>query len=46
MHWTIWNLISSRGKKFFFSVMSRLAVGPGQVPIQGEPLPGSRAGGA
>jgi len=33
-----------QGQEFFFSVMPRLVVGPGQVPIQGEPLPGSRAG--
>jgi len=34
-----------QGQEFFFSVMPRLAVGPGQVPIQGQPLAGSRAGG-
>ena len=37
-----------QGQVFFFGVcvMSRLALGPGQVPIQGEPVPGGRAGGA
>jgi hypothetical protein len=40
----IQKLISSRGMKFFFSVMSRLAVGPSQVPLQGQPLPEGSAG--